>query len=257
MWERGRGLHPVDRALVLLAAAQPGMSWEQLARLQIGRRDILLLALRELTFGSRLASYAECPHCGEKLEFDHPVSDILASLLMPGAEEPTGKVESGLVADSVKALEMDGFTVRFRLPDSFDLAAVAGCREPEEARRLLLERCVLEVVRKGGEAQETSGSNPDSIALRDLPGEVVSGLSAQIGRADPGADIALDLTCPDCDHRWSITFDIVQFFWAEINNLAKRLLREVHTLARAYGWSEADILAMSAARRLAYLEMVL
>ena len=43
---------------------------------------------------------------------------------------------------------------------------------------------------------------------------------------------------------------------AELATQAKRLLREVHFLARAYGWREADILAMSARRRQAYLEMV-
>src|SRR4030067_663874 len=70
VWERGQGLHPVDRALLLLAAAQPGTPWEQLARLPVGQRDARLLALHERTFGPRLASYAECPRCGERLEFD-------------------------------------------------------------------------------------------------------------------------------------------------------------------------------------------
>ncbi len=51
-------------------------------------------------------------------------------------------------------------------------------------------------------------------------------------------------------------FDVVSFFWSEICVQAKRLLREVHTLARAYGWREADILNMSTARRQFYLEMV-
>ena len=67
VWERGQGLHPVDRALLLLTVAQPGVPWEQLAHLSIGQRDTLLLVLRELTFGPRLTSYTECPHCGEKL----------------------------------------------------------------------------------------------------------------------------------------------------------------------------------------------
>ena len=37
---------------------------------------------------------------------------------------------------------------------------------------------------------------------------------------------------------------------------AKRLLGEVHQLARAYGWPEATILAMSSRRRHFYLELV-
>ena len=275
VWERGRGLHPVDRALVLLAAAQPGAPWEQLARLSIGQRDAQLLSLRELTFGPRLASYAECPVCGERLEFDHQVSDFLAS---PAVNTENGGTEHRLAAPTTQIF--GGYTVRFRLPDSFDLAAVASSGDPEIARRVLLERCVVDVAQiASGVAQRTSGvaqmgdlteavapkTSADAIktnstypvAIGDLPGEIAAQIAEQIERADPGADISLNLICPACDHRWQITFDIVTFFWAEINHLAKRLLREVHTLARAYGWREADILAMSAARRQAYLEMVL
>mgnify|MGYP003381458898 FL=1 len=62
--------------------------------------------------------------------------------------------------------------------------------------------------------------------------------------------------CPSCDHRWSALFDIVSFFWREIDDWARRTLREVHSLGRAYGWSEADILTLSAWRRRAYLEMI-
>jgi hypothetical protein len=53
-----------------------------------------------------------------------------------------------------------------------------------------------------------------------------------------------------------VLFDIVSFFWTELSAQAKRLLREVHTLARGYGWREADILAMSARRRQLYLDLV-
>jgi hypothetical protein len=51
-------------------------------------------------------------------------------------------------------------------------------------------------------------------------------------------------------------FDIVPYLWTEINAWAMRLLREIHSLATAYGWREADILAMSAVRRHWYLEMI-
>jgi hypothetical protein len=48
----------------------------------------------------------------------------------------------------------------------------------------------------------------------------------------------------------------VTFFWSEISAEARRLLLEVHNLASAYGWSESDILSMSALRRRYYLEMI-
>ena len=77
-----------------------------------------------------------------------------------------------------------------------------------------------------------------------------------MAQADPQADVQLALSCPACSHQWQSVFDIVSFFWSEMNAWAYRILREVHILASAYGWREADILAMSPYRRQLYLKMV-
>jgi hypothetical protein len=45
-------------------------------------------------------------------------------------------------------------------------------------------------------------------------------------------------------------------FFFELSGRAKRLLRDVHQLARAYGWSEAAIVSLPLDRRLAYLLLV-
>ena len=65
----------------------------------------------------------------------------------------------------------------------------------------------------------------------------------------------IDLECSACGRRWQVVLDIESFLWTKFGGLARRLLREVHALARAYGWREPDILAMSATRRHYYLEM--
>jgi hypothetical protein len=44
-----------------------------------------------------------------------------------------------------------------------------------------------------------------------------------------------------------------RIFFFELTGRAGGLLREVHRLARAYHWSERDILSLSLKRRLAYL----
>ena len=73
---------------------------------------------------------------------------------------------------------------------------------------------------------------------------------------DPQADVQLALSCPACGQQWRATFDVVSFLWDELDAWARRLLREVHTLASAYHWREADILAMSRWRRQYYLDLV-
>ena len=77
-----------------------------------------------------------------------------------------------------------------------------------------------------------------------------------MAQVDSQADVQLDLVCPSCGHQWQATFDIVSFFWSEINAWAYRVLHEVHTLASAYGWREADILALDPGRRQFYLQLV-
>src|ERR687894_3129170 len=76
VWEVGEDQHPLDRALTLLAAACPELTWDELAALSIGQRDARLLALRERTSGPRLYGFVECPRCAEHLEFDVAVADL-------------------------------------------------------------------------------------------------------------------------------------------------------------------------------------
>jgi len=130
------------------------------------------------------------------------------------------------------------------LPNSLDLAET--CHNPALARQLLIERCVLRVSHNGIER-----------ASPDLSEEVITVLAAQMAEHDPQAERQIDLKCPGCEHCWSVFFDIGSFIWIELYAYARRLLREVHTLAQAYGWREADILTLSAARRALYLEMVI
>ena len=85
---------------------------------------------------------------------------------------------------------------------------------------------------------------------------MLAALAAEMSARDPQAEVLLDLTCPGVRREWQAVFDIAAYFWAELAAEAKRLLREVDALARAYGWREADILALSPRRRQAYLELV-
>ncbi|HWW74398.1 MAG TPA: hypothetical protein VNZ44_03330 [Pyrinomonadaceae bacterium] len=230
VWERGAAQQPAGRALALLAASCPDEGADALARLSVGARDARLLRLREWTFGPRLACVGECPGCGQRLELALEVSDLLVS----DACEARGEL----------TLAADGFEVRFRLPDSSDLIAI-GRGGAAGVRRRLLERCLLSV-RRGGE----------EVSAADLPEELLDGVAAVMGRADPQADVQLSLNCPDCGHRWESPFDVVSYFWAELHVWAQRVLREVHALAAAYGWRESDILALSPLRREMYLQMV-
>lgn len=231
IWEWGGTQPSWSRALRLLATACPETSIHALSKISIGQRDALLLTLREWIFGSQLVSLAVCPNCGERLELNFQVDDIRVA---PPAE-PVETI----------ALNVADYQVSFRLPNSLDLMAIAAHQHLAHTQEILIGRCLLK-----------AACNGEDLPVNQLPPNLLDVVVEQIAQADAQADVQLALTCPACTHQWKSLFDIVSFFWSEINAWASRILREVHTLASAYGWREADILAMSPRRRQLYLEMV-
>ena len=240
LWEQGLSVPLVTRTLLLLTQACSDTTRDALARLPIGHRDALLLKLREWTFGPRLDSVVDCPQCGERLEITLDISDLLTT--------------AGEAPPETLFLQAEGYRVSYRLPNSYDLMALVDTENPEARLQALLGRCLIEA-RSLVETGDDEQAEP-ALALDQLPEPVVAAMRQQMSEADPLGDIRFALACPSCDHRWSALFDIVSFFWREIDDWARRTLREVHSLGRAYGWSEADILTLTAWRRHAYLEMI-
>jgi hypothetical protein len=216
IWERGRREHPVDRALTILAVLS-GRPRRALAAISVERRDSLLLQWRSRIFGDSLAGYAACPRCG---------CGVDVSLT------PVGLAE----AEERFVVQVCGRPLAVRLPTSLDLAAITGCESVEAASRMLVSLCV-----------------EDSHALDT---EVVAAaIDAELDRRTGISAGAVALTCPDCGHGWNVQIDVAAFAWREIELLAGQLLRYVDVLARRYGWSEQEILALSPARRRFYLEL--
>jgi hypothetical protein len=222
LWEQGAAQSTSARALALLSACGEGPP-ERVEHLPIGRRDALLLELRDRTFGSLVECVATCPRCREAVEVAFRIADVVVPAA-PGPPE-CGRLETG------------GGPIAFRLPNSADLSAIARAADVADARRQLLARCLLS-------------------APPDLPDEIVRGVEEEMARLDPQANVQLALACPHCDHNWEAGLDIAAVFWTEIAAWAQRMFREVHALASAYGWSERDILGMSAWRRQMYLGLV-
>jgi hypothetical protein len=230
VWEQAERRRPAERALVLLGAACPELPDDARAALSLGQREARLFSLYQETFGPELELATPCPGCGETLEVAIRIEDL--DIGGDGDAVPLPIAEGGL-------------RLLCRAPDSADLAAAACAADVEDARRLLAARCVLSATRDGVEL------NP-----ADLSPAEMDVLSRGLAGLDPRAEVLLDLDCPGCGHHWQALLDAADCLWHEIDAAARRLLREVHALARAYGWREADILALSARRRRRYLEIL-
>ncbi|MEO0996611.1 MAG: phage baseplate protein [Pseudomonadota bacterium] len=231
-WEHGLNQPSVQRALILLAIAEPAAAPDELARLTIGQRDARLLRLREQLFGARLTNVATCPACDERIEWEHDVADVRVA--EPDAGAPAGEFE----------VEYGGYRLACRLPNSSDVASVLN-GDGGKAQTALLSRCVLRAAAAGADTR-----------VEDLPDRVVEALNRRFEALDPQANVRVGLTCPGCTHRWQILFDIASYLWAELGDWAERTLQTVHRLAHGYGWSEDDILGLSPVRRQMYLGML-
>jgi hypothetical protein len=221
LWEAGRMLHPLDRGLLAARAGSPGPGGNA-ADWPLGRRNRALAQLHCAVFGGMLRGWARCSTCGEQLEFDFDSQKLI--------EAP---------ADHEERLVSVG-DWQFRLPTSRDVAAASAEASESAATLRLLSNCWA------GEAPPHASWNDDDVRR----------IEESMAEADPLAEIRLHFDCPACSAAFDESLDLSSFVWAEIDSRAHAILTEIHELAAAYGWSESAIMALSPARRGAYIELV-
>lgn len=235
-WERALGTAPPGRARVLLQHAWPEVDPAVWDDMPIGTRDAWLLRLHEALFDAEIDTLAACPTCGETLQTLLPPAGLIPRSADPapgaGAVQP------------VLTLHTDGYELAYRLPCYRDLAEIAHA-PPDLGASQLLARCVVAVRHSNGPADAA-----------DLPVAVIESLQQAMADADPGADLSIGLHCPACGHDFERRLDVDHHVWDELDDWAEQTLIDVHLLAGAYGWSEAEILALSGARRAHYITLV-
>jgi hypothetical protein len=225
-WEDASTAAPAARSLVLLAAAEDEPSHDPLLDLPVGQLDARLLELRQLLVGRDVEATTACPVCAEEVELEFALDDI--------------RVEQ---RDEDVHFEKNGYEIWCRSPTARDLDAVAG---RADALGRLLARCI-----------ERAERRHKPLSPSRLPRTVLAALDDALERANAQADVVLSLTCPACGCSWQAPFDIGAFLWEEVDASAAAMLLEIDALARAYGWREQDILALSPQRRARYLDLVL
>jgi hypothetical protein len=129
-------------------------------------------------------------------------------------------------------LRLKGYQISFCLPSSIDLLKLATLADTEQARQHLLNACLVFVKRR-----------KQAVSVSNLPPDIVQAAAL--------ANLIIAATCAACAHKWEVVFNIVSYFWSEINAWAACMMHEIYTLASVYGWREADNLA-----RQHYLETI-
>ncbi|MEU5726289.1 hypothetical protein [Micromonospora sp. NPDC047738] len=217
-WDRALGQPAARRPLALLGRKDAD-------RLPVGEVAALLLATAGGWAGGRVEATVDCPACPECLEVGFTVADLLA-----GAPES---------AAGSFTLDWRGHRLTLRLPTPADLAEAARTGDAATAERWLFEACLV-------------AADPP---LADPCGALPE-VSAAMAARDPLGVVGVVLTCPGCGTATEALLDVPAWAWQAADARVRRLFGEVHRLACAYGWSEAEVLGLGPHRRAAYLELV-
>jgi hypothetical protein len=215
----------VARVLVDAPAAgvRPSTAWQ----MSIGDRDRLVAELYRCCFGDRVSSVAHCESCGGSFEMDFSLSALVARAderqLVPSAG--TGPDDGGFYLAPGGA--------RFRLISADDERALLGV-PPEQASQVLVARCL-----------------PDC-----PPGATDEAAQSLIEALDPVLALEIPTRCAECGASQSVDFDLCRFFLASLFRERPLLIREIHWIAKVYGWSHCEILDLPRTVRRTYASLI-
>ncbi|HEY7043080.1 MAG TPA: hypothetical protein VH419_05370 [Nocardioidaceae bacterium] len=203
--------------------------WDHGGRLVPAERALMALSLAGIDAGERTVGERDAAllalHAATYGGSLAGVTDCPACGESLDVDVPTAHLAVDPPTAGARSIEIADDVLSFRLPTAADVAAA---RDADE----LFERCV--------NATATAGVRDEIEALMAL--------------SDPGAELEVALTCAACGEEWIEVLDPVRFFWSATVGAARSVSEDVGVLARAYGWSEREVLAMSGRRRELYLE---
>jgi hypothetical protein len=156
-----------------------------------------------------------------------------------------------------------------------DLSLVTECDACTSKLELDLSIHDLVNALPGSDALQVNGATLRPTTSRDLaailqtaPDQMARALLARVADKPPAdsakaeeavearereAELTFSLQCVECSRKWTETLDVVDLLWQEIATAAQRLMLEIAEIARAFGWTERETLALSPGRREVYL----
>ena len=195
----------------------------------VSRRLQGLLAVTIATRGESWTPTISCESCGAPMDLPLRLGAFLRD-----QDPPT----IGCV--------LDGERVEVVVPTGADQWAwlEAGADDPAVMLARLLP---------GGMPGGKPGGKPEGASIAD---ERLAAIEAALAEADPLTVLEIETRCPHCDAENRLELDLEATCLALLAGEQPRLLDEIHALARAYHWSEAEIFAVPPARRRLYLDRI-
>ena len=193
--------------------------------------ETALLGLRRFLFGDKVTClFRDNSHaCGERMELAFSITSFLEDA-RPRTHRGVERVPETpgwfrLTASAATAL-------RFRLPLVEDQLAVL---DQPHAMTLLARRCI----------------DFTRLSVRTITRveQVMEAMAPPVSRPLTGK-------CPGCGEPVIVSLHVARLIMDELQSSATGVHEQIHTIAAAYHWGEADILALPQRRRRAYAEII-
>lgn len=222
-WEAAAPLPPAARGAALLERAGLVDDLDAALDLPVGEGAALAVRLYADAFGDVFDGLVTCAACTAVLDVTVPLRELPAA-----------------GGDAATVVAAAGRDLRVRAPTTRDLLAA---RDRADPARALLVACVTDAA---GAPADPDELGEEALGLVDAAAEELAGAAAIVVRAP----------CPECGADVAAPLDVGALLWDRVARAAGEALHEVAELAAAFGWSEADVFALTPLRRSAYLELV-
>ena len=189
----------------MLADARGAIAPEDLPELRLDDYDRILAALFRSVYGDEAELHVPCRSCGERFEITLPLDAAFPHLAQQQPQVPNEDCRT-----------LAGGTVLRPLT----VADVQGADDEVGPDTMLA--CAV----------ETRGSDTDA--------DVEAALEALC----PLASEEIESRCPHCESLATCLFDLGRFLLASLAREKQTLVRELHVVARSYGWSLSEILSL-------------
>jgi hypothetical protein len=229
-WEAAAGMPDVARTAALVAHDRSD-SVDEVLDLPVAICASQAVAAYLDAFGPHADATCACSSCGEVLQIPLDLRDLEG--IDPATDE--------LVSDQVVRIGSRSLTVQ-----ALTTRDLLHARDDLDPATALRRTCIRDENGQALPPEALAALGDDDLAVLDAAAEGLAGV----------AWILMRMRCPACDADITASLDPGALLRERVDAAAPQLLAEVAVLARDFGWSEEAVLALSPARRRAYLDLV-
>jgi len=145
-------------------------------------------------------------------------------------------------------VQKDGLRLRMRRPTGRDQRNWLKQKfsSQEEAMNVALDDLSL-----AGNELSDSGKT-----LLSTNKDILQAVERALDEIDPLINLEYNITCPECQKSGNYAIKLEEWAYKKLKSYQDYLIQTIHLLAKAYHWSEEEILTLPAWRRKMYLGML-